>query len=105
MARYINVDDLLKDDVGKRAYDPVKYTDEYGFVVTVEDILKAPSIDVPERNVGKWIPKDGWNYLFECSECGEIIYSEYDDDIKLHHAFCGCCGADTRKETEDDEIH
>lgn len=38
----IDIDELLKD---KGSYDPVKYTHEYGFVVSVDDILKSPTVE------------------------------------------------------------
>lgn len=48
MSRLIDADELL-EPVG--SYDPKKYTWEYGMVVTVEDIKKAPTVDVVDRKL------------------------------------------------------
>ena len=91
--RLIDADELLKP-VG--SYQRVKYTNEYGDVVTVEDIELMPSIDaVPVRH-GKWensrpdAPMFGFYY---CSLCGRKRTSPQD-------RYCPNCGArmDERKE-------
>ena len=46
MPRYIDAD-ALKQGVG--SFSPVKYTYEYGLVITVEDIDSAPTADVVEK--------------------------------------------------------
>ena len=51
--RAIDADELLNPTDG---LEHVKHCEEYGDVVLVCDIVYAPTIDVPERNVGKWIP-------------------------------------------------
>jgi len=92
MPRYIDAD-ALKQGVG--SYSPVKYTYEYGLVITVEDIDSAPTADVVERKKGKWLYLDGLD-AFECSVCGRQM---------VRNIFCYCpwCGSDMRKETEDEE--
>lgn len=63
------------------------------------DLKKAvdelPTIE--SRPKGKW--RKGYETqpnLHECSVCGNVIYSEHDNDIKVFHKFCGKCGADMR---------
>lgn len=52
----------------------------------------------PEWKKGRWIPheyKEGWNYGFNCSVCGEWFV------IKLEKPkFCPNCGADMRGEED-----
>lgn len=53
-----------------------------------------------EPKTGHWIVKPSnkeqgerdfmW---WECSECGQMIFSETEEDRKKFHAFCGRCGA------------
>ena len=44
-----------------------------------------------QPKTGRWIPKTkNW---WECSECGQMIYSETESDKLKFHAFCGKCGA------------
>ena len=45
---------------------------------------------------GHWIEKD--DNLYECSECGQYIYSETEHDLLEFHAFCGRCGAKMESE-------
>lgn len=50
----------------------------------------------PERKKGKWIYLDTWG-VFKCSICeGQMIRNVF--------PFCPWCGAEMRKETEDDNI-
>lgn len=48
-----------------------------------------------EVKTGKWIERtsDIPHVLWECSECGEIIYSESEADRKRGHKYCGQCGS------------
>lgn len=68
--RLIDADELKKP-VG--SYNPVKYTWEYGYVISVEDIDHAPTVE-PVKH-GQWIKigeidKDG-NQYYQCSKCGK----------------------------------
>ena len=62
-----------------------------------EYIDDAPTIDAVEVTHGKWIEhrteKDGTIMLWECSECGVIIYSDSEADRCKFHKWCGRCGA------------
>ena len=44
-----------------------------------------------EEKTGEWIYKH--DNIWYCSRCGEIIYSETDDDLEIHHVYCSRCGA------------
>lgn len=96
MPRYIDAD-ALKQPIG--SYNPVKYTYEYGYVVTVEDIDSAPSADVQEVKHGEWIiDENDPERDTQCSICGFVL----DDWIQgALYSFCPNCGADMRKEAED----
>lgn len=52
-----------------------------------------------EPKTGHWIEKD--DNLYECSECGQYIYSETEHDLSEFHAFCGRCGARMGGEQDD----
>ena len=89
--RLIDADVLLNNTDG---LEHVKYSQEYGHVVLVCDIIYAQTVDVPERNVGKWIDVNEDGSLFKCSECGELQCCRSN--------YCGECGAKMDgKETED----
>lgn len=58
-------------------------------------IDKAPTVSA-DRPMGEWQPipsKSGEWIWWQCSECGAVIYSESEADRKIHHAYCGVCGA------------
>ena len=49
-----------------------------------------------DRPMGEWEhkpSKSGEWIWWQCSECGAVIYSESEADRKIHHAYCGVCGA------------
>ena len=53
------------------------------------EALSAERVGVWEHKPsksGEWV----W---WQCSECGAVIYSESEADRKIHHAYCGVCGA------------
>ena len=62
-----------------------------------ENVLK----DMPEieEKTGHWI-KYNDKGLWECSECGEIIYSETEQDRKEKHKYCNMCGAKMKGENK-----
>ena len=72
-------------------------------IIISKALKKYQTADAVERKHGEWIRKDGSKFLWVCSECGAVIYSEHNDDRERFHAFCGACGSDMRKETEDDK--
>ena len=56
-------------------------------------LYALPSADRPR---GEWQhkpSKSGEWIWWQCSECGAVIYSETEVDRKIHHAYCGVCGA------------
>ena len=77
--RLIDADELKKE-VG--SYNPVKFTHEYGYVIRVEDIDHAPTID-PVKH-GRWIEhgKDE----NRCSLCGWGVWVNTNN-------YCPNCGA------------
>lgn len=62
------------------------------------ELEEAPTVDVPERNVGKWIEEVG---MLMCSECGDAWGTEQFDEV-MSFNYCPNCGADMRKEIEDE---
>lgn len=44
------------------------------------------------QKTGHWIRYNDKG-LWECSECGELIYSETEQDRKEKHKYCNRCGA------------
>ncbi len=87
--RLIDADALLKPT---GCYNPVKYTYEYGFVVTVDDIKAAET--KAERQKGKWeIHKSPVNRYYRCSDCG---INTPDISVYVNMNFCPNCGADMR---------
>lgn len=73
------------------------YTHEIAITAVVDEIKKNAKADFialcaeQEPKTGHWIEKD--DNLYECSECGQYIYSETEYDLLEFHAFCGRCGA------------
>lgn len=53
------------------------------------------------RPKGEWIkhPYKIWHSVYECSQCGNIIDTEFDED---NFYFCDKCGADMKNEADDD---
>ena len=75
-----------------------------------DDIENAPTIDVPERNVGEWEKKGKWIKIkemsWECSVCKkENCYAyHYNDDLSMHvlqDFYCPNCVA--KMEGEENE--
>lgn len=92
MTRLIDADALLKPT---GCYNPVKYTYEYGFVVTVDDIKAAET--KAERQKGEWERyKTHLNWFYHCSVCGK---NSPDFSTYMNMNFCPNCGADMREES------
>ena len=67
----------------------VVYADGY----EQEYLMPIPSAE-PKR--GEWVhkpSKSGEWIWWQCSECGAVIFSKSEADRKIHHAYCGVCGA------------
>lgn len=93
--RPIDADVLLNNTDG---LEHVKWSEEYGHVVLVCDIVYAPTLDVKEVKQGKWIEETG---MLMCSECGDAWGTQQFDEV-MSFNYCPNCGADMRKETEDE---
>jgi len=99
MPRYIDAD-ALKQGVG--SYSPVKYTYEYGLVITVEDIDSAPTADVVERKRGKWIwMGDKGDSRFMCSVCKWKEKVPTCMGVPNIWEYCPSCGAYMREESDN----
>ena len=89
--RLIDADELKKP-VG--SYNPVKFTHEFGYVISVEDIDHEPTID-PVKH-GRWDLIDGCEPVrYGCSACHRMVWH--------HENYCPNCGA-KMDEVEEDEI-
>ena len=87
MSRLIDADELKKRVC---SYNPVKYTYEYGDVISVEDIDNAPTIDAEPVRHGKWID-DGITSHSRCSACDKEWY--WFDNCMEDWNYCPNCGA------------
>ena len=92
MPRYINSADVLHT-LKSLLYETALNQDDLRYSEVFEDIAKnrvetwvdlMPTANVVERKRGKWILKDGSKFLWVCSECGAVIYSEHNDDHKSY---------------------
>jgi len=86
--RLIDADALIAEIVGTTTF--VK--DSVLFQKMVDE---APTVEA-DRPIGEWQhkpSKSGEWIWWQCSECGAVIYSESEADRKIHHAYCGVCGA------------
>ena len=86
MPRYIDADALLNNTDG---LEHVKYSQEYGHVVLVCDIIYAPTTEV--------VP---WAFLERYAEffCADVPYTEFVREAKLFWEGENC----EREETEDE---
>ena len=66
------------------------------FPDTMVKHCKCELLKEQEAKTGEWIYKH--DNLWYCSRCGEIIYSETDEDLEVHHAYCSQCGAKMKQE-------
>lgn len=67
---------------------------DVGLKQAIREIKRLPSADRPR---GEWIERYGSSRgIYECSKCGNLIHSPYEDIRKKFHAYCGRCGADMR---------
>ena len=60
-----------------------------------KDIIHAlPSVSAERVGVWEHKPSKSGEWIWwQCSKCGAVIYSESEADRKIHHAYCGVCGA------------
>ena len=80
------------EEIKKRPAADVVERNTFQHSQRVESVENA--LDVPERNVGKWIDDTG--YIAKCSACGEkVLYGvSFDFDGNRHQMnFCPNCGA------------
>lgn len=86
MSKYIDADKAIKD----YAHYGIKH---FYDATDLEAILnECPAADVVEVRHGRWEETTTLN-LWECSVCGQMIYSETVLDRKTFHKWCGNCGA------------
>lgn len=79
----------------ERKYMEADYLDNDSAYYVIAEIDNAPTVSVG-RPMGEWEhkpSKSGEWVWWQCSECGAVIYSETEADRKIHHAYCGVCGA------------
>ena len=101
MSRYIDADylDELITQLNQEGRDITR--NEYKMIDSI--LFEFPTADVQERKRGQWItskmPVTG-AIENKCSECGTPFYMAFN----LQMNFCPNCGADMRKETEDDSV-
>ena len=85
-------------DWQKRLAETYGQNDEY--VLCLGEVLmtidEAPTADVPDRKVGKWVQINGESW--ECSACHKedcyaYRYNDYLSDRILQDYFCPNCGA------------
>lgn len=105
--------DLISREAAIEAIDDLPncyngYSDTYDKAYIIGVLEELPTIDVPERKVGKWI-KDGVAYsLYKCSACNDFCtVAGWADCIPKEQMykgfkFCPNCGAKMRG--EEDEI-
>lgn len=73
-----------------------------GIAYAINHIIHAPTADVQEVKHGRWVKQFDENcWWTECSECGNYPLKSAYGDEQLSD-FCPYCGADMRKETEDE---
>lgn len=87
--RLIDGDELLKP-VG--SYERVKYTYEYGDVVTVEDIELMPTIEAEPIRHGKWIKVGCSHFGVSTYECSVCHYTDEHNESR-EVPYCWQCGA------------
>lgn len=87
MARLIDADKFI-EYLGLDAENSRE--ENLGEIVTLEDFDRQPTVDAEPVRRGKWIDVgSGFNYHFECSECGWKDGYPFND----RHKYCPNCGA------------
>jgi hypothetical protein len=84
--------------------------DKRNAMIILDALKMAKTVDVPDRNVGKWIYGESeiGNDGYYCSVCGNFVpwkYDEYDIDFIKEFLFCNKCGASMRPQFEEPEIN
>lgn len=110
MNRYIEVNELPRLKFHPLPYTHITPADikdaeayERGWNDAIDAIIEnAPTADVPERNVGKWIvdEKRFGNAEHHCNLCGAIL--EGDEWKWRNNYFCYYCGAEMDGGKDDD---
>ena len=78
---------------GANAIQTIRHEDLAQIANTRKAVERAAEADRP---MGEWQhkpSKSGEWIWWQCSKCGAVIYSESEADRKIHHAYCGVCGA------------
>ncbi len=67
-----------------------------------DEMVKQGKCIVQDRPQGEWIERYGSSMgIYQCSECGNLIHSPYEDIRNKFHAWCGRCGADMRGDSNE----
>ncbi len=74
-----------------------------GYNIDKDELIKALQYDRYQYEKGfndarpkaKWISNSP--YWWECSKCGQVIFSQSIADILKFHRFCGRCGAEMQR--------
>ena len=105
------MNDLISRRAAIRAIDDLPncyngYSDTYDKAYIIGVLEELPSVDVPDRKVGKWI-KDGEAYaLYKCSVCNDFCtvvgYADCISEERMYKTmkYCPNCGA--RMERSED---
>ena len=64
------------------------WSDAYDKAYIIGTLEEVPSA---EREQAEWV--ENGRDLWECTNCGNVIYSETERDRSEYHKWCGRCGA------------
>lgn len=82
----------LRTDIGKGEHRALWHYEQ-----ALSDIMELLHVPTIEPKQGEWIHSpngiDRDFIWWKCSECGQVIYSETEEDRIEFHAYCGRCGA------------
>ena len=84
----------------------IKYCEESWIPLNVDAVKAQPTVDVVEREKGKWMAQKGGGY--RCSECKHYALDEREGNlihVSAKTKFCPHCGADMREEKTDENLH
>lgn len=72
-----------------------------GYTQEMYDAIDMAIKALEERPTGKWIHLGGDDWC--CSECGRFVMNEgWENPSDVGDCYCPTCGADMRKEAEND---
>ena len=96
------MNDLISRRAAIKAIDDLPncyngYSDTYDKAYIIGVLEEVPSVDVPDRKVGKWIKNEG-RYGWHCSACGEddlyaFAWNCDNGENEQQDRYCPNCGA------------